>query len=261
MKLVWLRTGDEISIDPIREDICRFYIEECDRLDQNRFLPRSGLPSVDLRGSITQHLNNLKPCLTKINFVEFDFFNDPFDQQQLNRLHERWVKLHIKHPNIGVLLDKISPGRSDDLEKVNTLIHKIEESFGPMVAENKDFQYIDNNFGLEILSWDHANVRIWYKGLGRPTFSKWLFYDNNAVDADTNDFLEFSGILKMNLMRPHSIQMPAEYVEWCRHHNTTAAGRYLNVGNFSHIEENLTEYRHLFVRNFSEADNPMRLAI
>jgi hypothetical protein len=101
-------------------------------------------------------------------------------------------------------------------------------------------------------------VELHYQNLGRSTFEKWINYDGNILDTDTNNFTHLGGLVKINLARPFENTAPKEYVEYCTKNSIQPCGNILPIGNFSHPT---TELRETFRKNVSIENNRISFEI
>jgi hypothetical protein len=260
MKLIWEKTGDSIEIIPANISLAELYINSCQNQNQNLFQIKNKFSIENKLIELTEKLSVIIPLLTRIKINDFNFFNVAFDQCNLNLLHQRWVELHIKYPNIKILLGKMNLDAPAAFDRINKLIHEIEQAFRVNLY-SEPFLPIPNTLGTDILNFDKANIQIEFNNLGRTTHNKWLNFDNSVNLNDRNDYLEFYGEIKLNLDRTFSTMPELDYLIWCQQRNIKATGAYLNLGNFANLEQNLTQYRSLFVKNFNDIDNKVKFEL
>jgi hypothetical protein len=253
-KLTWSSTGDEIDLIPYNSDLYYYFVDNLNLCQLNQY--RSGRLDLDL-DELPKLIDNIGKVFTekfKIDFLKIS--NTVFDQQELNRLHKEWIELHIKYPNLHQILTSINPELSSQLNRINTIIHTVEEFFDKLVFNtqdsNKNFQ---NIFGAEVLTFETVNVFIKFNNLGRSTYNKWLNFDDNAVDIDTNDFNEIYTQLAVTFKRPSGFVAPDEYQTWARQHGTCPFGRTLALANFDNLQTNLLKYREMFYKNLQIENN------
>ena len=248
MKLVWNSTGDELEFIPDNQSLCEYFIGQ---------LNHCALTCVhdDVRDS---EPNRLISILTDIN----DFFvkhkvaepfaiGDPLDQKYLNELHRSWVKFHSLNPNIILLLRMKDEQLVAKFRNINKCLHQIEKMFSQIWLGTKNGEVVtfDNPYP-HLLTFSTANIQILYNDLGRTTHNKWINFDNNLDQIDTNDYANLSAEIQLNLNRPEQQIPPANYVEWCQQRGLSGApGRWINLGNLVNLEQSLADYRQVVMRN------------
>jgi hypothetical protein len=93
------------------------------------------------------------------------------------------------------------------------------------------------------------NLKLSFNHLGRTLYDKFINFDVNLEHNDENSFNELLGFVTISLTPTQTIPLSLEYVNWCKQHNRTPIGNYLNIGNIPNISENLTKYRIIIFRN------------
>lgn len=254
-KLVWVKSGDEIKFSPTYPDLLLYYVEVLNSANANKFK----LDSTKFRSEVVNEFVNATQSTKRIsNRIPFEIDNwdgEAFDQNYLNRLHKQWVITGIKYPSIPLLLRKM--GNLDkDYRDINDLLHKVESSFVYDFKNYEQDQYqVDNIFGAKVLGFSKPNIAIGFDNLGRSSWEKFCNFDNNANDADTNNFNKLSGLIHFNLNRPLNGDPPLEYVEWCKLHKVPVVGKTLSLGNIINLESKLTDLRKIVVRNVNDQDD------
>ena len=258
MKLVWLSSGDEIEIIPSNQELAEYYVDAI--APCNNFVCTESGIDTEKATRLIWALEDVNQFVTEHKSAPPFAPGDPYDQQYLNELHRSWVKFNLNTPKFIQLLEHKEPLLIPKFRSINKLLHFIEEMFTQQWSSLRDDEVglIDNPFS-DSLSHDVANVQIVYHNLGRNTFNKWINFDDNLDIDDTNDFSQLATEIGINLVRPAEYTAPITYVDWCKEHNlTTPPGRWLNLGNIKNLQERLTEYRNMLIRN-SRFD--MRLVI
>lgn len=255
MKIYWQLTGDSIDFYPIHEEFSRYYVESFQK-------PFSFLYSnfnLNFFTKLQESIRNTNEFLSKFKIEQFQDFDNLHDQEVLNRLHEKWVKLHLQYPNLGLLAWQTSRKCKESLDNINHCIHNIEHSFNfDYCTYDLVVDQVDNIFGDEILNYGRFNIVVNYDNLGRSTFDKWMYNDNNITDIDTNDYREIGGMLTFNIKKSYTIPLPNEYIEFCKSKNIKALPDMLPLGNFK--TEDLTSIRKLFITNSQIENNPILLS-
>jgi hypothetical protein len=261
VKLVWENTRDEIVFVPTFPDLLDYYINQLDQQNSNKFFCKESKFNHNIVDELQRCLASTQPLSTKIPMEIDDWSGNVYDQEYLNRLHKQWVKTGLRYPKLPNLLK--SMGNKDvDFRNINENIHLLEKSFDCEFINYKDNPcQIENIFGKNILSFDIANLMLGFDNLGRSSWNKFINWDDNIVDTDTNDFTCLSGRIELNLNRPLLIGPPVDYVNWCRSHDVPAVGHSISLGNIVDLEQNLLEIRKILVRNMYEQTNTFSFEI
>ena len=250
MKLVFENSGDCLNIE--QNVLYEYFVESVNNEECNSFYCNSD--TFDRVNDLsTQLLNNIrlvdKFLVSKLKMNTFtDFVDcDLLNQHNLNVIHERWVKLQITHSKICTLMDTV--GLLDDFSKINDNIHLLESGW-QFVYQNydKNVWTVANKFDTDVLNFNKNHISVAFHNLGRSSYNKWKYYDNNIEDIDTNDFTYISGQLQIHLGHPETLSAPVEYIQWCKQHNRKPIGSTLNLGNFRH---DISELRTIFLKNES----------
>jgi hypothetical protein len=75
------------------------------------------------------------------------------------------------------------------------------------------------------------------------------------IFTDTNDFFNIGSEVLINLNNPESHEAPKEYVDFCNANSIPVIGRYLNLANFKNYAADLTNIRHVYLRNIAHENN------
>lgn len=257
MKLVWTNTGDSIDIDVYNIELATYWLDNLEAAQKNSFnLTFTSLSDVTIADQLNNTLKEINSCLIKANILDLEKFNDSdfLDQDVLNRLHEVWVKLHHNHPTIVNFM--CTTNKLQQWADINLLIHQIEnDCYISYINYDRYPWQIPNIFGSKILTFDQYQLELHFQNLGRSTYDKWYNYDDNVIDADTNNFTHIGGKVDIRLTRYQQITPPQEYINWCDMHKVTAYGYKLPLGNFKDYKNNLTTIRHLFFKNLADENN------
>jgi hypothetical protein len=261
VKLVWENTGDEIAFVPTFPDLLDYYINELDCQNSNKFFCKKSKFDHVIVENLRRCLAVTQPLSAKIPMEIDDWSGDVYDQCYLNKLHRQWVKTGIRYPKLPNLLRSI--GNKDvDFRNINENIHLLETSFDYEFINYKDDPYqIKNIFGKDILSFNTANLMLGFDNLGRSSWDKFINWDNNIVDTDTNDFECLSGRIELNLSRPLKIDPSVDYMNWCQMYNIPIVGRRIGLGNIVDLNQDLTKIRKILVRNIYEQTNTFSFKI
>jgi hypothetical protein len=248
MKVVWQNSGDYVDFSPISPayyGIVEYYITSLQAFNTFTLHPDETLFQTDKFALMHQVLAKANSFLQKCKLEPFDLGSDCTDINSINRLHEKWVKLYIKYPNIGILAARA--GVAYEFDQVNHLCHHIEKMFY-FVYKNYDQELwqIDNPYDSELMALGKFNIIINYDNLGRCTFNKWQNYDDNVLDIDTNCYEKLGGKLEFNLSRPYTLALPQEYLDFCTAKNVKPTGTEIPLGNFT---DDMSKVRSLFAKN------------
>lgn len=260
MKLVWELSGDTLLVDVENTLFVEYWIDQINAAKKNKFELRcSSFPVSQLAKDLANNVEFINEILKKFKIKYLSDHNlDWLDQDNLNVLHSRWVKLQQDYDIISVL-SKFNGDVLCRFHAINKLIHQIENSsFVSYINDCSTTWQVDNPFGAKILKYGTWQVELHYQNLGRSTYEKWLNYDYNLTDTDTNDFTHLGGEVHFNIGRPLSLTAPAEYVHFCSENNIKPIGGKLPIGNF---KESLTVIRHLFNKNVSIKNNRISFTI
>jgi hypothetical protein len=261
MRLIWDKTKDYLDIDVDNIDVASYWVESLNKTKKNQFhVACSSFRSASVISVLLDCLEHCNTIFAKLGLdplmdISVDFTN----QNNLNILHERWVKIQQKH-KIVELLDKISNKQIvEKFHKINSLIHEIEnQSRIEYTNDNKGVWQIENVFGPSILKFGIWQIELHYQNLGRSSFDKWIHYDSNFNDTDTNNFSHFGALVYFNLTRSYTMQPPIEYVEYCKKNKIEPHGNVLPIGNFKIDFFDLTD---IFKKNVRIENNKISFEI
>lgn len=260
MKVIWTLTGDVLEIDVTNFKVIDYWLDQLNLSDKNSFrLVDTTFPDRDLVTNLVENIECINQILTKFKLDPLlDSDSDWYNQDNLNLLHNQWVKLQQTHK----IIELLSKFKGDALQKfhdINHLIHKIE--FPISIIYNNDKSKIwqtPNPFGPDILQFGIWQIEIDYQNLGRSTFEKWVNYDKNVIDTDTNNFTHFSGRILFNIRHPVNWPAPHDYISYCKKNNVQSYGNKLPIGNF---KDSITTLRHVFYKNIIIDSNSIFFAL
>lgn len=252
MKLLWSQTGDSLEIDLINPEVIEYWFSQINRDQKNQFTcVQATFPDTQL---LVDTLDAVNTVLGKIKLPPLMDSNlDWNNQNNLNSLHERWVKLQHTHKNIVNLLLKMPDSIVEKFYAVNMLLHQTEKKITIDYKNSPNIVWqTPNIFGPEILKFGIYQAELKYQNLGRSSYEKWKNYDNNIEDTDTNNFTHIGGLVRFNIVHPIEQNPPINYIEYCQQHNIRPYGDKLPLGNF---KISITELRHLFKKNVNIENN------
>jgi len=245
-KLRWTQTHDAIELAVVDHGVYEYFVEQLNSHALNQYTV-SNLGHASLSQELQQCFGRIQSFVhDRLYMTDFDLEFDPGNQDDLNRLHSQWVKLHQRFPNIATVANHVSPG---DLAAINKLIHAIEESTLDFSAVSLDPNYsMANPFGTNALKFGIYNISIGYNNLGRSTWQKYQ-HNDSTVDTDLNNFTELYTTLRLNVARTETWEPPKQYQTWCEQHGLPCVGSQMPLANFDKLDENLLQYRQLFYKN------------
>jgi hypothetical protein len=258
MKLVWSQTGDSLDLDLDNPVVAEYWVDQLTRDQKNQFVcTEVNIPNTQ---ELVDALTAVNAVLEKI---KLDPLMDPacdwINQDNLNILHERWVKIQYKHKNIVNLISKFPNNVIEQFHNVNLLIHKIENPIkASYINDQRVTWQTPNIFGPEIAKFGVWQAEIHYQNLGRSNYEKWKNYDSNLIDTDTNNFTHIGGLVYFNIGHPVLQSPPANYVEYCQQHNISPYGNKLPLGNF---KISITDLRHIFNKNVNIKNNTITFEV
>lgn len=251
-KLRWTATHDVIELSVIDRSVYDYFVGQLNAKSINNYTV-SNLDVASLSKDLVECFGNIKTLLqNKLRIDAFDFDLDPSQQQHLNQLHQEWVKLHQRYPNIELLTDRHFP---DAMNKLNRLVHRIEKQYGSIKLVSADVDYfMPNPFGTDKLCAGWFNLCIDYNNLGRSSFEKWLV-DDRTNDTDLNNFQEFYTTLNVSIMPTLQIDTPKSYQSWCEQNSIPCVNNKMPLANFDNIENNMLKYKQMFYKNSLVSNN------
>lgn len=256
-KIIWPRTGDEIPFRPVWPDLLEYYVDNLRSHSKNSFRRVETLISAEHPARLSENIERTSVVERHGIKILNDTNGDLLDQKLLNQIHRDWVVSGQKYPALPLLLRSIG-NLDSEYRDINISVHRIENMFISQYCNyDKDPYRIDNPFGSKILGFDTNNIMIGFDNLGRNSWEKFMHWDLNIDDVDTNDFQQLSGLLDVNLFRPMKWQPPENYVSWCNQHSRPVMGNRVCLGTFVDLAEKLTDYRHIMLRNNADSDTIM----
>lgn len=260
MQLIWTSSGDVLDIVVENSKVIDYWVEQLNSCDKNSFeFIKASFPDKYLLDNLTNNVKIINSILTKFKIPPLiNHDADWLNQNNLNLLHERWVKLQHNY-KIVELLSKFKHDELTKFRDINHLIHKIEPVIKVIYDNDRSKVWNTvNSFGPDILQFGTWQIEIHYQNLGRSTYDKWINFDSNLLDSDTNNFTHFGGQVRFNLCKSFVSTPPAEYVSYCLDNSVIPYGNKLPIGNF---KESITTLRHLFYKNVGTENNPISFTI
>lgn len=290
--IVFDNSGDSIPFDALNPEVVEYYVDQLESCKLNSFWTHDSICTTELDHKINELDCGLKESniwldeLFDQKFNTFDY-EDYLDQDNLNNLHNAWVRLqscrydidqkrkqsgfvgiqeqlHDMYPDderfplLGDVVNKI--GKSGTFHRLNAqLIHGIESSFNKIVFKCFDsWIEFDNPFPKNIINNDSCNLFLPFHHLGRSQYNKFVNFDFDLAYEDENTFNEIIGFVGLNLTPPQTTNYSKEYVNWCKQHNRETSGELIPLGNIPDLVTNLKKYRIIVFRN-TTAGNKFRI--
>ena len=256
MKLVWNKTGDEIELEVLNQDLFYSWLEfinsnkvnsfHCDR----RIIEDLYIICKDLKDTV-KTVNTLL-AKTKRSLPESELV---YSQAHLNLLHRQWVELQIDVPGIKSFLELSENGAGKSFDMINELIHAIEHRCKMPFFTDNQFEF-DNLYmsDIEQMSNQIGHIFFSYKNLGRTSWHKYSFGDNNINDRDTNNWTVLSTDIVIDLTPIRSYTLPIDYIDLCRKNNVPAVGLELPLAKFTDSSDWM-RLRTIFRKNILTATN------
>lgn len=258
MKIIWNNTGDWLDLDPVNYDLVAYWINALEQDQINAFYLSRTQFDLSCPTALRTHIQTVDTFLfNKLKIAVLSDFRerDLIDQTVLNELHRTWVKLLVDHPKLANLMSHdINKELYYHWNQINKKLHFIEESFQSLYVA-KEYWETPNIFGKNILDFNIRQIRLNFSQTGRSTFNKWKMFDSNILDIDTNDFSTIGSEVMINLTNPESYDPPKEYVNFCNLNSIPVVGRCLNLANFKNYATDLTNIRHVYLRNIAHENN------
>ena len=281
--LVFENSGDCIPFDPVNQELLEFYIEKLNQQSLNRFFsenPYYGQKILDSINKLDSNILEVNNWLNKFTDIQFDSYTteEYLCQHVLNKIHADWVASHLlsydiqekrKQYNFSGLVENIHEKFPDDIpapllisvlsslelkdiyNSLNHNVHTLESLFNAVQYTVSDsFTVVSNNhFPKSFITNDLANLRLSFNHLGRSLYHKFVGFDLDLQYDDENSYDELLGYLTLRLLPSETVPLSSEYINWCKYHNKTPSGMFLNIGNIPNLYENLTKYRIIIFRN------------
>jgi hypothetical protein len=234
MKLVWSKTGDELELEVLNQNLFYSWLDFVNSKNANTFYcDRESIQdlyiiSKDLRDVLQKVNDYLHKTNRSLPYSELSY-----GQPYLNLLHRQWVDLQIDVPGIKSFLELNKNGSSKEFDLINDLIHAIEHrtKFPFFTSQYHEF---DNPYSKDIESMTArpGHIFLSYKNLGRTCWHKYSFGDENYNSRDTNnwDILGTDIVVDISPLR-HFI-LPQDYVDKCKQHGVPAVGLELPLAKF-----------------------------
>lgn len=257
MQIVWEKTGDWLDITPTNPEFALYWVTELSRNGVNKFdLLENDFQAewIPLLNTHVLEVNRFLVDKCKITALQRFEHANFVDQVVLNDLHRTWIGLIVAYPKLVTLLKKHSDTLYTHWNQINKKIHAIELHFN-CVYRALQYWEAPNIFGTEILNFNQCQIRLMFSQEGRSSYNKWLNFDDNSIDIDTNDYLQVGSEVCISLDRPLYCSAPENFVDYCNKKSIPVVGKNLNIGNFTNYESKLTELRQVYLRNTTIENN------
>jgi len=256
MKIVWNSTGDHLDIEPINPELAAYWVHNLDQSQLNKFHLKHSYFDPSWPTALETHIRTIDNWLrSKLKITGLSEFRnqDLIDQSVLNAIHRTWIGIIHDHPKLVALLS-----HDTDLffhwNQINKKIHYIEDGFKSLYKAKQHWE-TPNIFGTDVLDFGICHIEIVFSQKGRSTFNKWRTLDHNMVDRDTDNFSSIGAEVSIRLTKRQSYSPPQEYVDFCKLNSIPVVGNTLNLANFCNFETQLSEIRHVYLRNITHENN------
>jgi hypothetical protein len=269
LKLTWARTQDFLLFDIINKDLAVWFVDQSQRLGNNY---SSGNQVIDIiqQSADTERLiqeeiayiDTVNEILTRLKLPVFNKPTNWYDQTELNTLHKDWANTRYTNPKLTELLYKIDKKFFEAYQEMNCHIHVIERSFKYRFRDPHHWS-MDNPFKSNSYDWEVAHLYIEYPGHGRCAFEKfeWLDINDATMWNDNNNWTNIDSFLGMNLVRPHKLTPPEEFLAWCKEKNLVPLGYSIPLANLADWKDNLTTAKQLVTKNIKIKENSFSLEL
>jgi hypothetical protein len=258
IKLCWSLTGDYLLFNVINKDIAEWFIDTSQQLGNNYLigdmvtdLPHRHQDTEKLIKEISDDVDKINNFIVKT--IKQSPINKPTDwcnQIQLNALHKDWASTRQKWPKLTELLYKIDPTLFDSYHRMNCHIHLIEHSFEYVFRDSSHWR-VDNPFNKNVYDWEECHLSIKYPGHGRHAFEKFenLDEDLENIETDNVNWDNIDPAINIKLRRPYKLTPPPEFLSWCEANHLLPHTSNIPLGNLVDWHSDLTNARHLFIKN------------
>ena len=246
MKLVWTNSGDYIDCVPVDQAFAEYWLDNQKTIQYKSITENNQLK---LCTELTETYARIKLLLDKVKLSIYDIEPSGLIQKDINELHRNWVLLHTKYPKIKLMFGKQF---EQDVELLNKLLHEIEKAWATKLKAD-DAAFVNNH--LIPITFGDANIKILYANLGRSTYNKWLNFDYDMGNVDTNDYEELYPLLEFKVAKHYNVDPPKEYQQWCERQGVRPTPDDILLANFKDLSDNLDTYRTLFMKNFVLSNN------
>ena len=191
MKLVWSKTGDELDLEVLNQDLFYYWVG---------FLNSNNLNSFSFEARVRQDMlhdcEHLEELVNEVNkAIEKTKIQLPntfhgYSQAHLNLLHKRWVEMQQNVPTIKTFLALKDSKLVHKFDAINHVIHTIEHRLKFLCTTEPSPDNITNPFikDIEVMSNKVGHIFLSYKNLGRTCWQKYCVGDYTFADSDTNNW-------------------------------------------------------------------------
>lgn len=268
LKLSWQKTGDHLLFDVINPDLAEWFVQTSQRLG-NQYSTADMVIDTLLAANSTQkliqeeiaYIEHVNSKLQSLRMPVFEMPNNWYDQKQLNRLHKDWGETREKWPKLTEMFYKIDKKLFEAYQEMNCHIHLIENSFSYRFRDPRHWRQF-NPFKNVSYDWEVSHLYIIYPGHGRFAYEKFanmdIYDDFDRDDVNWNNIDAFIGI---NLVRPHKLTPPKEFLDWCAEKNLVPHAWNLPLANLVDWQADLARARQIMTENVTIQDNYFSLEI
>ncbi len=233
MKLVWSKTGDEIELEVLNQDLFYSWLDYINSKKANVFYcDRDSISDLhvmcrDLKDTVNKVNSLLARAKRSLPDTEL-----VYSQAHLNLLHRRWVELQLDVTGIKSFLELSESGSGKVFDTVNELIHGIEHRSKLPFFSMSYHEFENPCTDIESMTSQPGHIFFSYKNLGRTSWHKYSFGDSNINDRDTNNWTVLSTDIVVDLTPIRPYTLPNDYIDLCKAHQVPAVGLELPLAKF-----------------------------
>lgn len=259
IRLTWTQTNDYFDIAAENPDFASWYVDNL-QSSGNLYNYTGAQPAIDdLISELKTNINSINPYLHRFKFPVLPFFDNMYDQHNLNILHKTWISIVRKEPRIDQILYKISPKLHKQFHDINLLIHNIEHRFIYRLRNSQ--KRVENKFKQIIPASGIYNVSINYSDWGKSSWDKFVNGVDTPNDFELSNWETIGSEITINLCKPYKFDFPPEYLTYCSEHNITPTVLRWPLGNLVDYKNKMPGARKLMNKNVQIANNNLTFSI
>lgn len=264
LQIKWNLTGDHTIFDVINPELARWFVSTSGRHGNRYSLGTQVIDQLtrptSIDNLIAQEINYIEKvnqALTKYKVpLKFELPTDWYDQHQLNCLHKTWAQSRLNMPRLSEFFYKVDPVLFEAYQEMNCHIHLIENSMRWVYRDSSNWR-TDNPFADQYFEWHQCHLHLMYPGHGRTAFEKFQFYDDGEDwQLDNVNWDNIDSYIELDLAsRPHRVEPPPEFIDWCKQKNLVPHNKYLPLANVQNWQQELPRARQVAAQNAKITDN------
>ena len=258
LRLTWTQTNEYFDVEAENPDFALWYVDNS-KSSENLYYTGAP-PAIDnLILELKTNIDAINIYLRKFKFPVIPFFDDMYDQHNLNLLHKLWISIVRKEPRIDRLLYEISPALFQKFHDINLLVHEIEESFTYRLRNSSN--RIENKFKHLVPANGLYNVSIKYSDWGKSSWDKFINGVDDPNDFELSNWETIQSEITINLCKPYKFEYPPEYLTYCSEHNITPTVNKWPLGNLVDYKKQMARARNIMNKNVQIANNSLTFSI